>query len=171
MQRERGRGKPREREVERGASLRTLRRVAARGGWPECRAAAGGAPGGAARTLLAAVDELASVRALRRRPLNIHLLVVVAVGELDLGDGGATAGVVDDVLCGERKARRSVSGAIEGCGRRWPPLALGRRAATLTPPRPSRLRPLSNMESRLHFQELTWEGTPISPASERRLLS
>ena len=50
------------------------------------------------RTLLAAVDELASVRALSRGPLHIVLLVVVAVVELDLGDRRTTSRVVDDVL-------------------------------------------------------------------------
>ena len=50
------------------------------------------------RTLLAHVDELSRVRALRRRPLHILLLVAVPIVELDLGDRRATSRVVDDVL-------------------------------------------------------------------------
>ena len=53
---------------------------------------------GGARTLLAAVDELASVGALSRGPLHVVLLEVVAVVELDLGDRRTTSRVVDDVL-------------------------------------------------------------------------
>ena len=48
--------------------------------------------------LLSAVDELASVHALSGNEELVVLLVLVGVGELDLGDGGTASGVVNDVL-------------------------------------------------------------------------
>lgn len=52
---------------------------------------------GRERTLLAAVDELASVSALGGGPLVVVLLVLVRVVELHLHNRGATAGVVDQL--------------------------------------------------------------------------
>ncbi len=55
------------------------------------------ASGGRERTLLAAVDELASVSALGGGPLVVVLLVLVRVVELHLHNRGATPGVVDQL--------------------------------------------------------------------------
>ena len=55
------------------------------------------ASGGEERTLLAAVDELASVSALGGGPLVVVLLVLIRVVELHLHDRGATAGIVDQI--------------------------------------------------------------------------
>ena len=55
------------------------------------------ASGGGERTILAAVDELASVGALGGSPLVVVLLVLVRVVELHLHNRGATAGIVDQI--------------------------------------------------------------------------
>ena len=64
-------------------------------------------------TLLADVDELASVHALSSNEVLLVDFVFVGVTEDDLGDGSTTSGIVDDLLDETTEVARAL-GEVDG---------------------------------------------------------